>query len=73
MRDGALLLQRDSDVEPMRLEPRAEGAFRFRGMTVRFERDRERIVALVVVDAGRVRGIRFVRRDGESTEERRGR
>ena len=72
MRDGALLLQRDSDAEPMRLEPRAEGAFRFRGMTVRFERDSERIVALVV-DAGRVRGIRFVRRDGELTEERRGR
>jgi CubicO group peptidase (beta-lactamase class C family) len=71
MRDGALLLQRDTDAEPTRLEPRAEGAFRFRGMTIRFERDSRERVAALVVDAGRVRGIRFVRRDGELTEERR--
>ena len=57
--NGALRLRRDADTEAAPLQPAGE-TFRFRGMTVRFERDASRIVALVV-DAGRVRDIRFVR------------
>jgi CubicO group peptidase (beta-lactamase class C family) len=57
---GTLWLRRDADAEPAVLQP-AAGAFRFRGMTVRFERDSAGAIDALVVDAGRVRDIRFVR------------
>ena len=60
-RDGVLMLQRDSDREAAELQPGSSGDFRFRGMTVRFEREGTKVVALNV-DAGRVRDIRFVKR-----------
>jgi CubicO group peptidase (beta-lactamase class C family) len=61
VRDGAVMLQRESDPEPAELQPASGGDFRFRGMTVRFVRDGGRVVALTV-DAGRVRDVRFVKR-----------
>jgi hypothetical protein len=61
-RDGRLSLRRDSDAEPADLQPVDGGAFRFRGMTVRFERAPDGRAAALTVDAGRVRDIRFVRR-----------
>jgi CubicO group peptidase (beta-lactamase class C family) len=60
-RDGVLSLQRQSDPEPAELLPASGGAFRFRTMTIRFEREGSKVVALSV-DAGRVRDIRFVKR-----------
>ena len=60
-RDAVLMLQRDSDREAAELQPGSSGDFRFRGMTVRFEREGTKVVALNV-DAGRVRDIRFVKR-----------
>ena len=60
-REGVLLLQRESDPEAAELQPASGGGFRFRGMTVRFERDGSKVVALTV-DAGRVRDVRFVKR-----------
>ena len=60
-REGVLLLQRESDPEATELQAASGGDFRFRGMTVRFEREGSKVVALTV-DAGRVRDIRFVKR-----------
>jgi CubicO group peptidase (beta-lactamase class C family) len=59
--EGALFLQRDTDEESIELQAGNEG-FRFRGMTVRFERDADKRVTALVVDTGRVRDIRFVKR-----------
>ena len=64
-RDGVVLLQRESDLEASELLPGSGGDFRFRAMTVRFERDGGKVVALTV-DAGRVRDIRFVKRSSGS-------
>jgi CubicO group peptidase (beta-lactamase class C family) len=64
-RDGTLMLQRESDREAAELQPASGGDFRFRGMTIRFERDGGRVVALTV-DAGRVRDVRFVKRSSGS-------
>jgi CubicO group peptidase (beta-lactamase class C family) len=60
-RDGVLWLRRDADAEPSALQPLSTDVFRYRGMTVRFERGAGPHAASLVVDAGRVRGIRFVR------------
>ena len=40
------MLQRDSDREAAELQPGSSGDFRFRGMTVRFEREGTKVVAL---------------------------
>jgi hypothetical protein len=61
VKDGALMLQRDSDPQARALDPAADGAFRFSGMNVRFERADDGSVGALVVDAGRVRDIRFTR------------
>jgi hypothetical protein len=58
--DGQLMLQRDTDAVPVALQPSGENAFRARGLGFRFERASGKVVALLV-DAGRVRDIRFTR------------
>ena len=55
-KDDGLTLRRDSDREAVTLQHVADGTFRARGLTIRFE------PASLVVDAGRVRGIRFIKR-----------
>ena len=60
--DGKLMLQRDTDAEPYELQATGPDTFRARGFTIHFERTRGRISAFTV-DAGRVRGIRFDRRE----------
>ena len=59
--DGKLLLQRDTDAAPAAMEPSSTDTFRARGLEIRFERTAGRVTALLV-DAGRVRDIRFVRK-----------
>jgi CubicO group peptidase (beta-lactamase class C family) len=59
VKDDRLWLRRESDPAPLEMQPSGKDAFRVRGMTFRFERTRS--VAALVVDAGRVRDIRFVR------------
>ena len=61
-KDGHLLLRRDPDADAAPLQLTAPNQFRFRGMTVRFTRAASGIVEGLVVDAGRVRDIRFVKR-----------
>lgn len=61
VKDDRLMLQRDTDAEPVVLQPVAEGTFRARTLTIRFERAGARVDALIV-DAGRVRDIRFERK-----------
>jgi CubicO group peptidase (beta-lactamase class C family) len=58
--NGRLTLQRDTDSEPIALQPAGPDSFRARGFTIRFERTDGRVTSLVV-DAGRVRDIRFQR------------
>ena len=58
---GRLTLRRDNGEDPVALEPGDGGSFRFRGMTVRFDRGADGRSVALVVDAGRVRDIRFVR------------
>ena len=58
---GGLVLRRDSDRDSAPLEPAGPDRFRFRGMMIRFERAADRKVEASLVDAGRVRDIRFVR------------
>ena len=60
-KDGQLFLRRETDAEPAPLQPSADGSFRFRGMTVRADQGPGDIVQALIVDAGRVRDIRFVR------------
>jgi len=55
-----LTLQRDTDREPITLQPTGPDTFRARGFTIRFEKSGDRVTSLVV-DAGRVRDIRFTR------------
>lgn len=57
---SGLSLQRDADPSPSPLTPTGADTFRHRSFTVRFEKSGDRVTSLVV-DAGRVRGIRFVR------------
>ena len=58
--DGSrLVLRREADAEPAALVPGGADAFRARGMTLTFERAPDRRVTALLVDAGRVRGIRF--------------
>jgi CubicO group peptidase (beta-lactamase class C family) len=62
-KDGGLSLQRDTDLDPLPLLAIGEDRFRFRAMTIRFERDASGAVTSLAIDAGRVRDIRFERRD----------
>ena len=61
LKDGGLFVQRETDAAPAALVPSSADAFRFGGMTVRFVRGADRTVQGLLVDAGRVRGIRFDR------------
>jgi CubicO group peptidase (beta-lactamase class C family) len=63
VKDGQLMLERDTDAEPAEMRPTGADTFRVRGFVVRFERSGGRVTALVV-DAGRVRGIEFRRTAG---------
>jgi CubicO group peptidase (beta-lactamase class C family) len=58
---AGLTLRREGDAEPHPMSPNGADQFRARDMTIRFERTDGRVTA-IVVDAGRVRGIRFVRK-----------
>jgi CubicO group peptidase (beta-lactamase class C family) len=58
---GRLMLRRDADTEAAPMQFVARDQYRARGMTIRFERGADRNVAALVVDAGRVRDIRFAR------------
>jgi CubicO group peptidase (beta-lactamase class C family) len=62
VKDGGLFVQRETDATPALLVRGAADEFRFGGMTVRFVRGADRMVQALLVDAGRVRGIRFDRR-----------
>jgi CubicO group peptidase (beta-lactamase class C family) len=64
VKDGRLMVQRETDSAPALLAPASADEFRFGGMTIRFARGTSGTVEALVVDAGRVRGIRFVRRVG---------
>jgi CubicO group peptidase (beta-lactamase class C family) len=61
-KDTQLLLQRDEDAEPSPLQAAGAGQFRFRNMTIRFVRGANGTVEALLVDAGRVRDIRFVKK-----------
>jgi len=61
-RDNHLLMQRETDAAPvvLRMDGPADH-FTFRGYTVKFGRDEAGKVSGFTIDAGRVRGIRFLR------------
>jgi CubicO group peptidase (beta-lactamase class C family) len=59
---GQLMLRRDSDSAAAAMVPAADGGFRARGMSMRFERGGDGRVGVLVIDAGRARDIRFVRK-----------
>ena len=65
LKGSGLLVQRESDAEPVALQSSGDETYRLRGMTIRFERGSDGAVAALTVDAGRVRDIRFARRDGK--------
>ncbi len=58
--EQGLSLRRDTDTGPWPLTPSGADTFRARGFTIRFEKTGDRVTSLVV-DAGRVRDIRFTR------------
>jgi len=67
LKEGRLTARRDNGENAVTLEA-VDGGFRFRGgralpaeMTVRFERGPDGAPPVLIVDAGRVRDIRFVR------------
>jgi CubicO group peptidase (beta-lactamase class C family) len=62
--NGRATARRDNGEAAVVLQPTERGAFRFRGMTLRFEHGAAGAAALVI-DAGRVRDIRFVRQMNE--------
>ena len=62
MKEGRLMVQRETDAAPVALEPSAADQYRLGSMTIRFARGSDNAVDALVVDAGRVRGIRFARR-----------
>jgi hypothetical protein len=62
VREGQITVQRETDAAPIALLPAGTDQFRIGSMTVRFVRsDGQRFDALLV-DAGRVRDIRFMKR-----------
>jgi CubicO group peptidase (beta-lactamase class C family) len=60
--DARLTLRRDTDAAAIPLGALDASSFRARSFTIRFEKENERVSALTV-DAGRVRGIRFMKKD----------
>ncbi len=58
--DGKLTLQRDTDLQPLTLQALQPDSFRGPAFTIRFARQEGRVTSLLV-DAGRVRDIRFVK------------
>jgi CubicO group peptidase (beta-lactamase class C family) len=62
VKDGQLMVQRETDSAPALLQPVSADQFRLGGMTLRFAHGTDGTVDALVVDAGRVRGIRFARR-----------
>jgi CubicO group peptidase (beta-lactamase class C family) len=62
--DGELKVQRGRG-EPISLRPTGADEFRVEGARVTFERDSGGRVESFVLDAGRVRGVRFMRTSGE--------
>lgn len=63
--DGSrLTLRRDADTEAAAMVPGGADAFRARSMTLRFERGPDGRVIALLVDAGRVREIRFAKETG---------
>jgi CubicO group peptidase (beta-lactamase class C family) len=61
LQNGRLLLQRDEDAEPQPLQSGADDRYRLRTLIIRFVRDSEGKIEALLVDAGRVRDIRFQR------------
>jgi len=61
VRDGALVVRRRRS-EPIVLSPTYTDAFTAEGVLYRFNRERGRVTGMLV-DAGRIRNLRFVRRD----------
>jgi CubicO group peptidase (beta-lactamase class C family) len=60
--DGRLFFHRDADDQPTAAQIAGPDQFRFRAMTVRFARGTTGSIDALIVDAGRVRDIRFRRR-----------
>jgi CubicO group peptidase (beta-lactamase class C family) len=60
LRDGRLMLQREEDADALPLIADND-VFRYRTLTIRFVRNKESKIEAMLVDAGRVRGIRFDR------------
>ena len=58
-RGDSLVVRRDSDAEAAPAMAWTGGVFRFQGMTLRFERGSDGRATALLVDAGRVRDIRF--------------
>ena len=61
-RDGQLLMRRADDDDAQPLSVAADGNFRFRNLSIRFVRSNDGKIEALLVDAGRVQGIRFDRR-----------
>jgi CubicO group peptidase (beta-lactamase class C family) len=61
VREGSMMLQRDEDIEAQPLQPSSDGTFRFRNLIIRFARSKDGKIEGMLVDAGRVRDIRFQR------------
>ena len=64
LEEGELRVQRGRG-DPLSLRPTGPDEFRVEGARVRFERDGVGRPEAFVLDAGRVRGVRFVRTSGE--------
>lgn len=62
-RNGSLALRRETDSDFSVLEPAGPGAFRLRNLTLRFLTSAAGTVERLTVDAGRVRGIKFVKKE----------
>jgi CubicO group peptidase (beta-lactamase class C family) len=60
-RDGRLLLKRPDDVEAQPLTVAADGHFRLRNLGIRFIPNKDGRIDTLLVDAGRVVGVRFTR------------
>jgi hypothetical protein len=58
-----LMMKRETDTEPAVMQQDAAAdQFRARGLVIKFQRDAGRKIIALTVDAGRVRGIKFLRR-----------
>jgi CubicO group peptidase (beta-lactamase class C family) len=64
VQDGRLSVRRDTSPSAAMIEPVSADQFRFGSLTLRFTRGSNGNIDALQVDAGRVRGIRFARREG---------